>query len=116
MRHVYREEKGGLVPQGEDIVRSELAELAQRQLFPLYIYRPWFRYSYNTTTNNQTNVIRISYMYIGKEDKIVSMILLTPHEGDFLYKRPDSTTYVRQIRKKKEDTFYIPTTQLELNL
>tara|TARA_R100000781_G_C4001129_1_gene100343 strand:- start:186 stop:359 length:174 start_codon:yes stop_codon:yes gene_type:complete len=55
-------------------------------------------------------------MYIDKEDKIVEMLLLSPHEGDFTYQRPDSTTYVRRIRKKKKDTFYIPETQLELNL
>ena len=55
-------------------------------------------------------------MYIDKEDKIVEMLLLSPHEGDFTYQRPDSTTYVRRVRKKQKDTFYIPTTQLELNL
>jgi len=55
-------------------------------------------------------------MYIDKKDKIVEMLLLNPHEGDFTYKRTDSTTYVRQIRKNKEDTFYIPLTQLSLNV
>ena len=55
-------------------------------------------------------------MYIDKEDKIVEMLLLNPHEGDFTYQRPDSTTYVRRVRKKQKDTFYIPETQLELNL
>ncbi len=55
-------------------------------------------------------------MYIDKKDKIVEMLLLNPHEGDFTYRRPDSSTYVRQIRKKKEDNFYTPTKQLELNL
>jgi hypothetical protein len=55
-------------------------------------------------------------MYIDKKDKIVEMKLLSPHEGDFTYRRPDSTTYVVVKRKGKEDTFYIPTKQLELNL
>ena len=47
-------------------------------------------------------------MKIGKKDKIVEMLLLNPHEGDFTYKRPDSTTYVRQVRKNQKDTFYTP--------
>ncbi len=55
-------------------------------------------------------------MIIDKRDKIVEMLLLNPHEGDFTYKRPDSTTYVRQVRKKQKDTFYTPTKQLELNV
>tara|TARA_R100000781_G_scaffold41469_1_gene28610 strand:+ start:854 stop:1138 length:285 start_codon:yes stop_codon:yes gene_type:complete len=55
-------------------------------------------------------------MYIDKEDKIVKMLLISPHEGDFTYKRPDSSTYVRQVRKNKDDTFYIPLKQLELEL
>ena len=55
-------------------------------------------------------------MKIDKKDKIVEMLLLNPHEGDFTYKRPDSTTYVRRVRKKQKDTFYIPTRQLELEL
>ena len=53
---------------------------------------------------------------INKDDKIISMLLLNSHESDMTYKRPDSTTYVCQIRKNKDDTFYIPETQLELNL
>ena len=55
-------------------------------------------------------------MYIDNKDKIVEMLLLNSHEGDFTYKRPDSSTYVRQIRKNKEDTFYTPTKQTEFNL
>jgi len=55
-------------------------------------------------------------MYIDKKDKIVEMLLLNPHEGDFTYKRTDSTTYIRRVRKNKDDTFFIPTKQLELNL
>ena len=53
---------------------------------------------------------------INREDKIISMLLYNSHESDMTYQRPDSTTYVCQIRKNKEDTFYIPETQLELNL
>ena len=53
---------------------------------------------------------------IKKGDKIVSMLLLNSHESDMTYIKPDSTTYVCQIRKNKPDTFYIPETQLELNL
>jgi len=55
-------------------------------------------------------------MYIDKEDKIVEMLLLNSHESDMTYRRPDSSTYVCQIRKNKEDTFYTPTKQLELNV
>ena len=55
-------------------------------------------------------------MYIDKKDKIVEMLLINSHESDMTYRRPDSTTYVCQIRKNKEDTFYIPETQLELPL
>ena len=53
---------------------------------------------------------------IKKGDKIISMILINSHDSNMTYKRPDSTTYVCQIRKNKDDTFYIPETQLELNL
>ena len=53
---------------------------------------------------------------IKKGDKIISMLLYNSHESDMTYRRPDSTTYVCQIRKNKPDTFYIPETQLELNL
>ena len=53
---------------------------------------------------------------IKKGDKIIRMLLINSHDSDMTYIRPDSTTYVCQIRKNKEDTFYIPETQLELNL
>jgi len=53
---------------------------------------------------------------INKEDKIISMLLLNSHESDRTYIRPDNTTYVCRIRKDKENTFYIPTKQLELEL
>ena len=53
---------------------------------------------------------------INKGDKIISMLLLNSHESDMTYQRPDSSTYVCQIRKNKPNTFYIPETQLELPL
>ena len=53
---------------------------------------------------------------IKKGDKIISMILINSHDSNMTYQRPDSTTYVCQIRKNKDDTFYIPETQLELNI
>ncbi len=51
-----------------------------------------------------------------KKDKIISMTLYNPHEHDFLYKRPDGTTFVVEHRKDKEDFIYQPTSQLELPL
>ena len=53
---------------------------------------------------------------IDKEDKIISMVLISSHDTDVTYRRLDSTTYVCQIRKDKDNTFYIPETQLELNI
>jgi len=53
---------------------------------------------------------------INKGDKIIEMLLINSHESDMTYRRPDSTTYVCQIRKNKDNNFYIPETQLELNL
>ena len=49
-----------------------------------------------------------------KEDKVISMLLINPHEQDWLFQRPDSTTYVVQHRKGKEDFIYTPETQLEI--
>ena len=53
---------------------------------------------------------------IQKGDRIISMLLLSTHDSDMTYQRPDMTTYVCQIRKNKPDTFYIPETQIELPL
>ena len=53
---------------------------------------------------------------INKDDKIISMLLYNSHESDMTYQRPDSTTYICQIRKNKDDTFRIPETQLSLPL
>ena len=65
-------------------------------------------YSYNTTTNPK--------LMINKGDRIISMLLYNSHESDMTYQRPDTTTYVCQIRKDKPNTFYIPETQLSLPL
>ena len=51
---------------------------------------------------------------IHKDDRIISMLLLNSHESDMTYQRPDTTTYICQIRKNKPDTFRIPETQLSL--
>ena len=53
---------------------------------------------------------------INKNDRIVELLLLNSHESDMTYQRPDTTTYICQIRKNKPNTFYIPETQLELPL
>tara|TARA_Y100001970_G_C13708678_1_gene590772 strand:+ start:388 stop:549 length:162 start_codon:yes stop_codon:yes gene_type:complete len=50
---------------------------------------------------------------IEKGDKIVQMILLSPHEADHLYKKPNGT-YYWQHHRKNGDTFSIPEIQLEL--
>ena len=51
---------------------------------------------------------------IKKGDRIISMLLYNTHDSDMTYQRPDTTTYVCQIRKNQPDTFYIPETQLSL--
>ena len=51
---------------------------------------------------------------IQKEDRIIQMLLYNTHDSDMTYQRPDTTTYVCQIRKNKPNTFYIPETQLSL--
>ena len=51
---------------------------------------------------------------IQKGDRIISMLLISSHDSDMTYQRPDTTTYVCQIRKNQPDTFYIPETQLSL--
>ena len=60
--------------------------------------------------------ITLPLTMINKQDRIISMLLLNSHESDMTYQRPDTTTYVCQIRKNKPDTFYIPETQLSLPL
>ena len=51
---------------------------------------------------------------IKKGDRIIQMLLYSTHDSDMTYQRPDTTTYICQIRKNKPDTFYIPETQLSL--
>ncbi len=46
-------------------------------------------------------------------DKIMQMVLLSPHEADHLYKRKDGTFYWCHHRKSG-DTFSIPEIQLEM--
>tara|TARA_B100000700_G_C14878554_1_gene776920 strand:+ start:964 stop:1125 length:162 start_codon:yes stop_codon:yes gene_type:complete len=50
---------------------------------------------------------------IEKGDKIVEMLLLSPHEADHLYKKDNGTFYWCHHRKSG-DTFSIPEIQLEL--
>ena len=50
---------------------------------------------------------------IEKGDKIMKMLLLSPHEADFLYKKEDGTFYTCHHRKGG-DTYSIPEIQLEL--
>ena len=46
-------------------------------------------------------------------DKIVKMVLISPHEADHLYKREDGTFYWCHHRKSG-DTFSIPEIQMEM--
>ena len=50
---------------------------------------------------------------IEKGDKIVQMILFSPHEADHLYKKENGTFYW-QHHRKSGDTFSIPEIQLEM--
>ena len=50
---------------------------------------------------------------VEKGDKIVQMLLLSPHEADFLYKKEDGSFYVCHHRKGG-DTFSIPEIQMEM--
>ena len=50
---------------------------------------------------------------IEKGDKIVQMVLLSPHEADHLFKKPDGTFYWCHHRKSG-DTYSIPEIQLEM--
>ena len=50
---------------------------------------------------------------IEKGDKIIQMVLLSPHEADHLYKKEDGT-YYWQHHRKGGDTFSIPEIQLEM--
>lgn len=48
-------------------------------------------------------------------DKIVKAVLLNPHDHDFHYQRKDGTIYVEEIRKDKENYYYEPEVQLDLD-
>jgi len=50
---------------------------------------------------------------IEKGDKIVQMVLLSPHEADHLYKKENGTFYW-QHHRKGGDTFSIPEIQIEM--
>ena len=50
---------------------------------------------------------------IEKGDKIVQMVLISPHEADHLFKKEDGTFYWCHHRKGG-DTFSIPEIQLEM--
>ena len=50
---------------------------------------------------------------IEKGDKIVKMVLFSPHEADHLYKKENGTFYWCHHRKDG-DTFSIPEIQLEM--
>jgi len=50
---------------------------------------------------------------IEKGDKIMQMVLLSPHEADHLYKKKDGTFYWCHHRKSG-DTFSIPEIQMEM--
>ena len=51
-----------------------------------------------------------------REDKVVSMLLISSSDTDMTYERPDGTQYVLEIRKDKDDYYYIPEHQLNLDL
>ena len=50
---------------------------------------------------------------IEKGDKIMQMVLLSPHEADHLYKKENGTFYWCHHRKSG-DTFSIPEIQMEM--
>ena len=37
------------------------------------------------------------------EDKLVEVRLMTPHDHNFVYERPDGSVYKKMVRKGKED-------------
>tara|TARA_B100000700_G_scaffold223125_1_gene245971 strand:- start:56 stop:361 length:306 start_codon:yes stop_codon:yes gene_type:complete len=52
-------------------------------------------------------------LMIEKGDKIVKMVLISSHDADHLYKKPNGTFYW-QHHRKDGDTFSIPEIQLEM--
>ena len=63
--------------------------------------------------NIKENLMVLMMSMIEKGDKIVKMVLLSPHEADHLYKKEDGTFYWCHHRKGG-DTFSVPEIQLEL--
>lgn len=53
---------------------------------------------------------------INKDDELIKMILYTPHESDFIYRRPDGTIFIAETRKGKDKVIYNPEYQLSLKL
>ena len=37
------------------------------------------------------------------EDRLITVRLITPSDHDFIYERPDKTTYKLMVRKGKDD-------------
>ena len=63
--------------------------------------------------NIKENLMVLMMSMIEKGDKIVKMILLSPHEADHLFKKEDGTFYWCHHRKSG-DTYSVPEIQLEL--
>ena len=63
--------------------------------------------------NIKENLMVLMMSMNEKGDKIVKMVLLSPHEADHLYKKEDGTFYWCHHRKGG-DTFSIPEVQLEM--
>ena len=63
--------------------------------------------------NIKENLMVLMMSMNEKVDKIVKMVLLSPHEADHLYKKEDGTFYWCHHRKSG-DTFSIPEIQLEM--
>ena len=63
--------------------------------------------------NIKENLMVLMMSMIEKGDKIVKMVLFSPHEADHLFKKEDGTFYWCHHRKSG-DTYSIPEIQLEL--
>ena len=63
--------------------------------------------------NIKENLMVLMMSMNEKGDKIVKMVLLSPHEADHLYKKEDGTFYWCHHRKSG-DTYSIPEIQLEM--
>ena len=63
--------------------------------------------------NIKENLMVLMMSMIEKGDKIVKMVLFSPHEADHLFKKEDGTFYWCHHRKSG-DTYSIPEIQLEM--